>query len=424
MNKKIKFGAFLVVLSLTLSPLKAFATDLEDQINSNNQQKNELEKRKEEVNNLGDSANKDLQGILEQVESKNIELTASNEKVQAFQTEIDALQGQIDGLQGSTDKAQNDIDSKQELIEKKEQESIERQTMLGNRLRSYYKNDMNSQALYVVLESESITDLISNMINVSKLLNLDEDLINEIKDIQAILDEEKLLSQKEMDKLNKEKEQIKSKQQEQVDAQKGFIDEKNKYEAEMQELATLEKSKEDAVNSLSQQEKEIQDKIGDINSYNQDLQDQINKVFENINNNSNNGNTNQDIANGEGFLTPAGGSISSPYGARVHPITGVSGFHTGVDFAASNNSAILASKSGTVAFAGVQSGYGNVVILDHGNGIQTLYAHCSSILISNGQTVSRGETIAKVGSTGNSTGPHLHFEVRVNGKHTNPMNYL
>ena len=188
----------------------------------------------------------------------------------------------------------------------------------------------------------------------------------------------KLALQKEVDKLNEEKEQIKSKQQEQVDAQKEFLDEKNKYEAEMQELGTLEKSKQEAVNSLSQQEKEIQDKIGDLNSYNQGLQDQINKVFDNINNNK--GNTNKDISNGEGFLTPAGGNISSYYGPRVHPITGVSGFHTGVDFAASNNSSILASKSGTVVFAGVQSGYGNVVILDHGNGIQTLYAHCSSIL--------------------------------------------
>ena len=421
MDKRIKIGALLVVLSLTLSPLQAFATEAQDKINSNKEQINDLEKQKENVSNIGESANKDLQGILEKVESKNIELTASNEKVQSFQTKIDALQGQIDGLQGNMDKAQNDIDSKQKLIEKKEQESIERQTMLGNRLRSYYKNDMSSQTLYVILESESITDLISNMVNVSKLLKLDENLLKEIKEIQASLDEEKVSLQKEMDKLSEEKEQIKSKQQEQVDAQKEFLDEKNKYEAEMQELETLEKSKQEAVNSLSQQEKEIQDKIGDLNSYNQGLQEQINKVFDNINNK---GNTNKDISNGEGFLTPAGGGISSKYGPRVHPITGVSGFHTGVDFAASNNSSILASKSGTVAFAGVQSGYGNVVIIDHGNGVQTLYAHCSSILVSNGQTVSRGQTIAKVGSTGNSTGPHLHFEVRVNGQHTDPMNYL
>ncbi|HEY5524838.1 MAG TPA: hypothetical protein VIK26_05825, partial [Clostridium sp.] len=199
MDKRIKIGALLVVLSLTLSPLQAFATEAQDKINSNKEQINDLEKQKENVSNIGESANKDLQGILEKVESKNIELTASNEKVQSFQTKIDALQGQIDGLQGNMDKAQNDIDSKQKLIEKKEQESIERQTMLGNRLRSYYKNDMSSQTLYVILESESITDLISNMVNVSKLLKLDENLLKEIKEIQASLDEEKVSLQKEMD---------------------------------------------------------------------------------------------------------------------------------------------------------------------------------------------------------------------------------
>ena len=196
MNKRIKFAALLVILSLTLSQLQAFATDAQDKINSNKEQINDLEKQKEDVSNVGESANKDLQGILEKVESKNIELTASNEKVQSFQTKIDELQGQIDGLQGNMDKAQNDIDSKQKLIEKKEQESIERQTMLGNRLRSYYKNDMSSQTLCVILESESITDLISNMINVSKLLKLDEDLLKEIKEIQARLDEEKASSTK------------------------------------------------------------------------------------------------------------------------------------------------------------------------------------------------------------------------------------
>lgn len=422
MNKRMKFAALLVILSLTLRPMQVVATEAQDKINSNKEQIKALEKEKEDVSKVGDSVNKDLQGIIEEVETKNIELTASNEKVKSFEMKINALQGQIDGLQGSMDRAQNDIESKLKLIEEKEQESIERQTMLGNRLRSYYKNDMSSQTLYIILESKSITDLISNMTNVYKLLNLDEELLKKIKEIQEILDAEKLSLQKEVDKLNEEKEQIKIKQQEQVDAQKEFLDEKNKYEAELQQLGTLEKSKQEAVNSLSQQEKEIQDKIGDLNSYNQGLQAEINKVYKNIKKNQ--GNTNQDISKGEGFLTPAGGGISSNYGPRVHPISGENGFHTGVDFASSNNSPIVASKSGTVVFAGVQSGYGNVVILDHGNGITTLYAHCSSISVSNGKSVGRGQTIAKVGSTGNSTGPHLHFEVRVNGNHTDPMNYL
>lgn len=421
MHKKTKKIALFVILSLSLSPLKVFATDLQDQINSNNQQKNELENQKENIEKLSEGANKELQIIKEKAAAKGIEVTESSVKVQSFQTKIDELQGQIDELQGTMNKAQTDIDAKQKLIEKEEQESQERQDMLGNRLRSYYKNDMNSQTLYVILKSESITDLISNIMNVSKLLNIDQKLLKEIQETKEKLANEKVSLQKQVDKLSEEKAQIKSKQQEQVDAQKEFLDEKNNYEEQMQELQTIEKAKDNVAKSLTQKEKEIEDKIGDIDSYNQDLQNQIDKIFNDINNNPT---TDPNISNGEGFLKPAVGGISSYYGPRIHPITGANGFHTGIDIAAENKSNIVASKSGAVVFAGVQSGYGNVVIVDHGGGIQTLYAHCSSILVSYGQKVSRGQMIAKIGSTGNSTGPHLHFEVRVNGVHKDPMNYL
>jgi len=400
MDKRIKRGAFLVAVSLALSPLQTFATNSQSEINK-------LEKEKQNASNNQESVNKDLEEISLKAAEKRAELNVSNEKVQSFQTKIDELQGKIDVLQWNTDKAQKDIESKQKLIETKELESIERQKMLGERLRSYYKNDMNSQTLCVILKSDSITDLISNMMNVSKLLKLDKKLLKEIEATKENLDKEKVSLQTEMDKLSQEKEQIKIKQQEQVDSQKEFVDEKNKYETQMQELNSLQN--------------EQQKKYDDLNAYKTDLQNQIDKLFIDI---ENKGNTDPNISKGEGFLTPAGGYISSYYGPRIHPITGANGFHTGVDFAAANKSDILASKSGTVVFSGQQSGYGNIVILDHGGGIQTFYAHCSSISVSNGETVSRGQTIAKVGSTGNSTGPHLHFEVRVNGKHTDPMNYL
>jgi murein DD-endopeptidase MepM/ murein hydrolase activator NlpD len=389
MYKRIKIGALVIAVSLILVPLQTFATSI-------------AEKKNEQA-----GVNKQLEATEVKVKEKQDNLTATNEKVQSFQTKIDEVQGRIDVLQFNTDKAQKDIESKQNLIVKKEQESLETQNMLGERLRSYYKNDMNSQTLCIILNSESITDLISNMINVSKLMKLDQDLLKEIEAIKISLAEEKVSIQNEMDKLNEEKEQIKIKQQEQVDAQKEFLGEKNKYEAQMKELKVLQN--------------EQQKKYDDLNNYKVDLQNQIDELFINL---EKEGNTDSNISKGEGFLTPAGGYISSVYGVRVHPITGANGFHTGIDFAAANQSDILASKSGTVIFAGEQSGYGNIVILDHGGGIQTFYAHCSSILVSKGTTVSRGSTIAKVGSTGNSTGPHLHFEVRVNGKHTDPMNYL
>lgn len=129
-----------------------------------------------------------------------------------------------------------------------------------------------------------------------------------------------------------------------------------------------------------------------------------------------------------GFMWPIKGPITSPFGYRVHPIFKSRTFHSGLDIAAAHGKPIAASNSGKVIFVGWYSGYGKVVIIDHGtrNGksITTLYAHMSRYNVKNGQNVSKGQTIGFIGTTGYSTGPHLHFEVRINGKVQNPLNYL
>lgn len=121
------------------------------------------------------------------------------------------------------------------------------------------------------------------------------------------------------------------------------------------------------------------------------------------------------------WLRPVPGKITSPYGYRRHPIFKISKLHTGVDFGASYGSPIHAAAGGIVYYSGWWGGYGNVVILDHGGGIATVYAHCSGFAVSKGQSVKPGQVIAYVGSTGLSTGPHLHFEVRKNGSPVNPL---
>lgn len=119
------------------------------------------------------------------------------------------------------------------------------------------------------------------------------------------------------------------------------------------------------------------------------------------------------------FMRPvSGGTITSKYGQRS------SGFHTGLDIAIANGTPIYAAASGTVKFSGKKGGYGYLVIIDHGNGYQTYYAHCSALYVSAGQSVSKGQNISAVGSTGNSSGYHLHFEVRYNGNTLNPQNYI
>ena len=129
-----------------------------------------------------------------------------------------------------------------------------------------------------------------------------------------------------------------------------------------------------------------------------------------------------------GFIKPIAGPITSPFGYRIHPIFKSRIFHSGIDIGGPNCGAIRASNNGRVIFAGWYGGYGQVVILDHGvvrgQPITTLYAHMSSICVQKGQVVTKGQQIGREGSTGYSTGPHCHFEVRVNGQPRNPLNYI
>lgn len=130
-------------------------------------------------------------------------------------------------------------------------------------------------------------------------------------------------------------------------------------------------------------------------------------------------NTSDVVQLGMALLEPTNGVITSRFGYRR------TSFHTGLDIANSTGTAIKAAASGTVTFSGTTtSGYGKYIVINHGNGIETYYAHCSQLYVSAGQKVSAGEQIAAMGSTGNSTGPHLHFEIRVNGSCQNPQNYV
>jgi len=124
------------------------------------------------------------------------------------------------------------------------------------------------------------------------------------------------------------------------------------------------------------------------------------------------------------FQWPVTGPITSPFGWRIHPIAGVRRFHEGIDIAAASGTPIAAAESGRVIYAGWYGGYGNYISIDHGGGVSTGYGHCSAIYVSVGQDVARGQAVGAVGSTGNSTGPHLHFEVRINGKPIDPLSRL
>ena len=168
---------------------------------------------------------------------------------------------------------------------------------------------------------------------------------------------------------------------------------------------------------MSDQEKSIQEKIDEYNTRFAEINAEILAI-------ARDGIDTQYIGGELAWPVPGYTRISSKYGMRTHPITGVYKLHTGVDISAPLGANFIAANDGIVTKAGYNSAYGNMVIIDHGGGVSTLYAHGSEILVQVGQVVKRGESILKVGSTGYSTGPHAHFEVRLNGVVTDPMPYI
>ena len=206
---------------------------------------------------------------------------------------------------------------------------------------------------------------------------------------------------------------------------------KKKLDNEKEQLATIKQNqiktarilentkvvRENYISKLSNTEKDIQSKIDEYNTRFSEINAEILSL-------AMDGLDTKYIGGELAWPVPGYTRISSKYGMRTHPITGVYKLHTGVDISAPMGANFIAANDGVVTKAGMNSAYGNMVIIDHGGGISTLYAHGSEILVQVGQVVKRGDAVLKVGSTGYSTGPHAHFEVRMDGVVTDPMPYI
>lgn len=242
-------------------------------------------------------------------------------------------------------------------------------------------------------------------------------LLKKYNDVQGdvLVEAEKKAKAAEEEKLLYEDARLRAEEAEKTAAdEEAALEPLRKEAAQAQKIAKdLELKEKAVVDSLKSKKAEYNRQIAKIVAESNALAQQI----------RNNQNTTIVVQPGR-MRRPVSAAITSPFGMRTHPIYGDARLHAGIDFGASYGAAIGAAKNGKVIYAGTMSGYGNVIIVDHGGGISTLYAHMSSFAVSLGSTVTQGQTIGYVGASGQVTGAHLHFEVRSNGSPVDPMGYF
>lgn len=370
--KKVIAYALMFTLAITGITLSAgYAAneqnqldDIQSQISSNQKQLKEGKKKEQQLNS----------------QIKNLE-----KQISVAEIEISELKGDISQTEGKIVEVRKNLAAV-------EQEMDVQSDSLNKRLRAMYKNG-DAGFLEILLGSEDITDFMTNMDMVQKVFDNDVEVLK--------------LMEAQYNKI-----EIQKKQLEALQAQ--LIAEKQK---EAQKQSALQASRGDVASLKAQvagENKQLEKQIDSLNAEADRLVAEIRALQ-----------GDQDYAGGK-LAWPSASSkrVTSEFGNRMHPILKVKKLHTGMDIGAASGTKVLAANNGTVIKAGWNNSYGNLVMIDHGGGIVTLYAHNSKLAVSTGDVVSRGQTIAYVGSTGNSTGPHIHFEVRVDGQYQNPRSWL
>ena len=415
-----------LVLSLIIGNVAVIPSGIQVQAKTAEEVRQEIEENESKIDSLGEekqeivSQKTEVQEKLDEIKAK---LDEKNQLLNESQNKVNELNNKISDLQIAIDNVNNEISNIENDITLKEVEIAEKEEILGKRLRGVYKNSIGNEILNLILSSDSLGDIISVLSNVKVLVKTDTELINEVVQMKEDLQNQKV-------DLEKKKSQVEEDKHDLEDTKEEFDKAVEEYQSQVDELKVIEDERNEEIAKLNDEQKAIQSEIEKYEEDNADLRAYFNNTST-VNNNTSTSDTNSSSSTGttisssaSGFIKPSGGSVTCPYGPRIHPVTGVNSIHTGVDFGASYGTPIVAAKSGVVTTVTYNTAYGNMVIIDHGDGTSTLYAHASSFATSVGQTVSQGQTIAYVGSTGYSTGPHLHFEIRINGPHVNPMLYL
>ena len=408
--------AFITISSVSTTPdveLKVEAATL-------NQQKNQLGVLKDKYNDSAKKAKKVREDL---AKNKDVEKTTLQRKDE-LELEIRFLTEQIENAKFLIAEYEASISEKQNErveLEKKRNQQID---TLGEMIRTSYMYGDESY-IDLILGSKDISDFLQRLDFISYHMDYSGTLIEEIEATAASLDElTAYLSTtlEAMDSLKLELEAVKAEREpilaevdaimEELKADEEYM--RNQLAIEERDTAALEKD-------IKALEKQIAEKEAQLKK-----EEEAKKKAEGQKNNGK-GNSGSNTGGGNGKLAWPLGSRrpqSSSYGYRKDPFTGKTSFHNGLDIPAPHGTHIYAAASGTVTRASRYDTYGECVIIDHGGGMITLYAHCSGYNVKVGQKVNQGDVIAYVGSTGRSTGNHLHFVVRINGQYKDPNHYL
>lgn len=443
MKKKI---AGIVVTLLITTSVNVFATDTtkyKNQIENNNNKLNELTEEKKEIQSQKNEINSELKKVIEEINALSNEVSVLNSNISNKEAGIAQKVLDILEMESKIKELEENIKVQNEEIKGQEIELAIQEGILSERVRAAYKFNSFGSVVYTLIESKSIVDFTERLMFIEKMAEKDREVMALIDSI--ILDLEERRAELETSKQEAEAVRVK------LDAEKvtlenekaSLVSEKEVVTNKLSEQKNLEESKRNLIANMSQEEQMLANNIGDIMDDNAALEAEIQKVIKAAQERARReaeaeakrqaeAKKQQDanktppvsVVSSSGYVRPVNGRITSPYGYRIHPIYGVNKMHTGIDYAASQGTPVVSVKSGTVILRQYNSSYGNYIIVDHGGGVSSLYAHLSGFAISYGQSVNQGQKIGYIGSTGASTGPHLHFEIRINGSHVNPANYV